>query len=599
MRTIPAGALPYLQKQYGTEPIFIIEVAWSGTQRIAYADQKIEGADYPYPTLVDITNFDTSLKITGASDSQNTSITLDDVDGHLKEILNTQDIQKCPCWIYQSFKGLPYSQKFLLFRGELTSPITWNEGDRTLQFDVVSKTTDTEIAFSMEEGDFPNVPEDARGKVWPLVFGTVCNMQAVPVRSPRKGYLATGEGIHDFTIEPRICQAHFLQCKSVIIDSREVANPQSSTSCVSWMVCHGPWNMYGLPTICEDWCQIGHVQAQWWCHWTGEYGQSCVWDDGTGGVGGTPPATLTQDTWGPDSDCIEERFNTICELEDLLAKQKVYEHPVITIKGGDKFPQGQQVTLDIDGAKFIGIFSGESFAIIDRKHPDYDTTEHILCHAITTIYSGHYELVHWNSTWTTTLDNQTWYVPQTFHASEICTEAPRWVSIAEDGAESSQKAFDDMPTGDFCWLPAGSEVFMEGETEILYIVSLIPGTVNSVAAYKTQKTTGRELLMTVPANLYTIYETDYIGYIVVEIGFEKPLSKIDDSWQDDIYVSFTSDVGPNPIDIIDWLVTKYTTLIFDPVSKAAVKIRLTNYPTNFWVKEKLSIFQLIQDIAYQ
>ncbi|MFA5344650.1 MAG: hypothetical protein WC315_00005, partial [Candidatus Omnitrophota bacterium] len=169
-----------------------------------------------------------------------------------------------------------------------------------------------------------------------------------------------------------------------------------------------------------------------------------------------------------------------------------------------------------------------------------------------------------------------------------------------------------MPTGNFCWLPAGSEVFLESdpdnpvhilaeatETEVLYIVSLIPGTVNSVAAYKKQQTTGRDLLMTVPSNLYVVYETDYIGYTVTEIGFAVPLSRVDDSWSDDIYVSFTSDVGPNPVDIIDWLLTKYTNLTFDATSKAHVKTRLTNYPNNFWVKEKLNVFQLIQDIAYQ
>ncbi len=599
MRTIPAGALPYLQKQYGSEPIFIIEIAWSGntSNRIAYSDQKIDGGNYPYPTIIDISNFDTSLKLTGSSDSQSTSITLDDTDRHLKELLDIHDIQKCPCWIYQSFKGLPYSQKFLLFRGELTSPIIWNEGERTLQFDVLNKTTDTEVAFSMEEGDFPNVPEDALGKVWPLIFGTVCNMQAVPVRSPRKGYLARGEGIHDFTIEPRICQAHFLQCKNVVIDSREVPNPEYEEPDPA---CTPGWYQCGERQWCYQGCGQSQCQDHWVCTGIG-HGGTCVFiqcsrnDDG----GSTEPPTITQDTYGPDPDCIEDRFNKICELEDLLDQQKAYEHSYITIQGGDKFPQGEQVTIDIDGAKFIGIFSGETFTILDRKHPAYDTTEHTLCHAVSTIYSGHYELVHWNSNWTQSVDGQSWYVPQMYHASETCTETPAWVSVTASGPEASQKAFDEMPTSSFCWLPAGSEVFLEGETEVLYIVSLIPGTVNSVAAYKKQVTTERELLMTVPTDLYTVYETDYDGYLVVEIGLEKPLSKIDDSWQDDIYISFTSDIGPNPIDIIDWLLTKYTTITFDPISKASVKTRLTNYPTNFWVKEKMSVLQLIQDIAYQ
>jgi len=580
MRTLSANALAALQKQYGSEPLFIVEIAWAGdsNNRVAYSDQKINGLDYPNPTLISIANFDTSLQIKGESDSQNTTIVLDDIDGTLHELLNTHDIQKAPCWVYQSFKNLPYTEKFLLFRGEIVSPVVWSEGARTLQFDVLTKTTDTEVAFSMEEGDFPNVPEDALGKVWPLVFGTVCNMQVSSVRSPRKGYLLRGEGIHDPTIEPRICQAHFLQCKSTVVDTREIANPNYART----HTCVSGWE-----------CASGELAAQ------GEtcLKTTCTRNSDTGGP--EEPATITQETWGPDPSCLEDRFDTICELESLLEQQKLYEHSTILIRGGEKFPQGQQVTINIDGAQFIGVFYGETFSIIDRKHPEYDTIDWIPCHSVGTIYSGHYESVHWNSTWVVTTDNQTWYVPQTYHSGETCTEEPTWVSVTMDGAEGSQKALDDMPTSSFCWLPAGSEVFMEGETELLYIVSLLPGTINNVAAYKKQQTTGRDLLMTVPTTYYTIYETDYVGYTVTEIGLSKALSKIDESWGDELYVSFTSDIGPNPVDIIDWLLTKYTDLLFDPTSKATVKARLVNYPNNFYVREKLNVKQLVQDIAYQ
>ena len=426
----------------------------------------------------------------------------------------------------------------------------------------------------MEEGDFPDIPEDALGKVWPLIFGTVCNMQAVPVRSPRKGYLAGGEGVHDFTIEARICQAHYLQCRSVVVDSRDIPNPRYKPAVEA--------QQYVL-----DQTTRGYAQST----------VTCVSDNTT--TVPTEPETITQDTWGADPACVEDRFTYICELDYLLQQQLQYEHSTLTIQGGNKFPQGQIVTLNIDGAKFTGIFSGESFTVAERIHPDYDTTEHILCHAIDTFYSGHYEAIHWNTTWTITPDQQTWYVSPDFFPAEICTAEPTWVNVVIDGAEASQKALDEMPTGNFCWLPAGTEVFLEAEAEVLYIVSLIPGTVNNVSAYRKQQTTGRQLLMTVPTEHYTIYETNYTGYTVIEIGFKLPLSKIDDTWGDDIYVSFTSDIGPNPVDIIAWLLTKYTNLTFDTVSKATVKARLTNYPNNFWVKDKLNIFQLIQDIAYQ
>jgi hypothetical protein len=163
-----------------------------------------------------------------------------------------------------------------------------------------------------------------------------------------------------------------------------------------------------------------------------------------------------------------------------------------------------------------------------------------------------------------------------------------------------------MPTSSFFWAPAGSEVFLEAESEILHIVSLIPGTVDKVCAYKQlgdnqhySGESGSSRLQEIPAEYYTIYETDYDGYEVVEIGLTRPLSSYGEGWGDDIFVSFTSTVGPLATDIIDWILTKYTNLTSDPVSFAAVAIKLADYPCNFYLTDRKDALQLIHDIAYQ
>lgn len=541
MRVISPEALLKLQMHYGTEPIFILEVAWSTSDavKVAYSDQKINGSDYPSPAIISVSNFDTALKLTGASDSQAISVVLDDIDGGIKTILDTQDIHKRPCWLYQTFKGLADGQKFLIFKGEISSPIIWDEGARTLSFDIATTNQDNEVAFSMEEGDFPNVPSDALGKVWPLVFGTVCNMEAVQVRSPRKGYLYAGEGVHDFTLEPRICQARYISCP-------DVSDGETTVTVMG---------------------------------------------------GGTTTVTRTQ----PDPTCIASRFDTICALLTQYDEQVTYEHPYFTVVGGDKFPQTTVVTLNIDGAKFRGYFTGNTFHVQSRWHPDFAKTASadLDCHDPG---DRGYSLQRtaWTAAWAFDTTSLTWKYPRT--ADEETCDTVGGVNITDTGGPTaSQKAYDDMATSNFCWLPAGTEVFLEAEAEILHIVSLIPGTINNVAAYKKQgENSNRELLMTVPTSLYTVYETDYDGYTVVEIGFAEKLSSINERWSDEIYVSFTSDIGPNPCDIIEWLVTKYLpTISIDTISFSAVKTSLTNYPTNFYVKTKQSVFQTIQDIAYQ
>jgi len=97
--------------------------------------------------------------------------------------------------------------------------------------------------------------------------------------------------------------------------------------------------------------------------------------------------------------------------------------------------------------------------------------------------------------------------------------------------------------------------------------------------------------MTVPAEWYTIYETDYDGYTVTEIGMAKPLSQRSEvvtnpdgthrvepsKWSDELYVTVTSSVGPNPVDIITWLINKYTSLSIDSASFNHVRTHLTKY----------------------
>jgi hypothetical protein len=166
------------------------------------------------------------------------------------------------------------------------------------------------------------------------------------------------------------------------------------------------------------------------------------------------------------------------------------------------------------------------------------------------------------------------------------------------GPKDSWAYYDEMEASNFFWAAPGSEVYMESESEILYIASLLPGTVDGVAAFRTG-VNGNRYLTEVPESYYEVFETDYQGYQVVEIGLNKALTLYNDQWEDQIYVSFTSSVGPNPCDIIEWLINKYTDLTIDSASFASVHTALTNYPNNFYLTTRPDVYELIRDIAYQ
>jgi hypothetical protein len=561
MRNVTANAAAQLALNTGTELMVILEVEWVDNGSVFYSDQDVDGCQ---AKILEMGGFDTSMILEGSSDTQELNVILDDTDDSLRAIYNSVDTHKRPARVYMLHKGLTLADKILVFKGELVTPIEWNETQRSVSFNVMSKLDATQVGFSMEEGDFPNIPEEALGKAWPLAFGKVCHLPAVKVRAPRRGYLEGGVGISDFTLPERICQALKIQCPS------QATGKQTQVTIIN-----------------------------------GVFSSNQV------------------DTVGPDLECVNRRFGEICRLRDLLTQQVAFEYDNFSVYNGVSFPQGEKTTIYVDGASFIGTFTGNTFNITSRQHPEWATFNHQYCRQVPTLAygmtsgvpqyggnstaiqgaGGYYTIADATGTptkvWVPT-DNQASFTANQNQAQAYasCDEALITTPGMIGGPKDSWAYYDAMDETSFFWAPAGTEVYTEAESEILYIVSLIPGTVDGVAAFRTAPN-GFRYLTEVPSDYYTVYETDYEGYTVTEVGLDKALSLYNDQWEDQIYVSFTSSVGPNPCDIIEWLVNKYTSLTIDSATFADVHTALTNYPTNFYLTRRPDVFDLITDIAYQ
>ena len=74
---------------------------------------------------------------------------------------------------------------------------------------------------------------------------------------------------------------------------------------------------------------------------------------------------------------------------------------------------------------------------------------------------------------------------------------------------------------------------------------------------------------------------------------------LNEGWRDDIYVTFASAIGPNIADIIQYIVTQYTTLACDATSFAHVRSRMAIFPCNFPINDKRNVLQVLQEIAFQ
>lgn len=195
MRQISGASLAEITKTSGVEPVIAVRIFWSGGETV-YCDRKFaeEGL---VGKLLQISGIEDIVDINQAATSVSLTILLDDSDGSIKNIYDYIDIHKTYVQVMQWFKGIPFSDAFIIFEGEISSPIKWSEGARTLEFQVVTKLESTEVGFSAEEGQFSFLPVSLVGKTWPVVFGTVAGSKLLSITEAASCILASGFAVVD------------------------------------------------------------------------------------------------------------------------------------------------------------------------------------------------------------------------------------------------------------------------------------------------------------------------------------------------------------------------------------------------------------------
>lgn len=525
MRSLSANALAKLEEDFGNEPILVVEVVWGGqTASEFYADRSIPEANV-VGRIREVSGLDEALQVSGGAQSQQITVKLDDFDGHIKAIFDAQDVHKRKVRLWQWFAGLDWSDRFLVFTGQINSPVIWSEGERTFSLTVVNRIEDAEVGFSAEEGAFPSLPEELIGKPWPLCFGKCINVPALRAVPAVNGTLATGVGIKDFTLPARIALANKITC------------PQSPI------------------------------------------GFRCTNFFGGGGI-----CTIV---FEPDGDCLQARCHEIERLNFELADQQRFEYKVFTVYGGKNFPQSKTITLNINGGKFTGFFNGtdanpsETFTCTSRLHPRNDGSNRVKQDAAEQFVESKCSGIK--------TDQDSNFTPSAF--------GPLWTGVRD--SRVSWQNYRKYKAADFFWAEGGSRVTLDGDNGITYIANILPSTILSVKAYRTVN--GNRFLLSVPSAFYTLQLTDYIGYQVSEVVFQRPLSRENQEegggWEDDIFVTLISSVGPNTVDILRWFIETYTEFEIDEPSFGAARPQLENYPMHFPLLVRKNIITVLQEIA--
>jgi len=485
MRILNPAILAKIATKLGTEPVNILEVQWvADGPFLKYGDKDISIANID-GVILEISTLESVLKLDGAAQSQGISVKLSDSSGKLKDIFNNHDIHGKTCILFQWFDSLPLDEKFKLYEGQITSPIEWSEGDRTLSFSVITQLEDKEVGFSPEEGLFPFIPKDKVGVAWPLVFGTVVAVPAVRLSQIATTIATTTIGIKDPSLRGQLSfmgvrenelKALFEFYAFAAAFVSLTADPDGDSNAVA---AEGVLN-----TLESQLAQIAITLAN-----------------------------------------LRNDRNT---LVNISVRQSQDQNSTLTVADASGFPSGT-ITLQAADIILTGSFSGNTFIIDNLNLTEY-------------------------------------------------------------------KGFNGTVFG-FTFKKEGALVTIKSTAPVIYVANLLPGTVSFVQAFK-QVENGR-LLSIVDRSLFTVATEDINGYTITYLFFNKPLSGSDNTFEDEIFVTQTSTVGPNTVDIIQFLIEKYTNLTVDTATFATVKTQIDNYPSHFALLERRNVLSVVEDIAFQ
>lgn len=559
MRNLSSTLTDKLSKKFGLSTTVYVGIDWNGGGETLYSS---EASDKAQKALIDLGGMDTATLVSGNGASQSVTITLSDTDGTLTDLLNRVDIHKRPAKVYLGFDGLDSDQSVVMLDGEVNSPIEWDEHARTLRLTIVNKIEGRLFGFAMEDGYFLRVPDKYRNAPWPFRFGNTCAYPAVRVANGTTGTLLEGQGVLDPSLDARICQAQQINCPTVSAGAGLQAGVSPLTEAQN------------ITQATITWGQADFFENDP----TTPFGEK-VLPDGASSQFQTDPygnSTLSQ----PDAECERAKFTELCQLLRDRANQLVYVNSTLEVLGGEKFPQGETVTIQVNDVTYTGTFAGQTFTIATTDRMDAPTSNPD-CAAATDPYLGY----------------SRGSESEPGSLAECATPTTQLELVVIGGAGDAWRNLGNMRSPGFRWLPAGTDVRLTNDATEVHVVSMVPGTVEGVYAYRTLGDVSQ--LTELPTDYYSVAYVDYGGYLVSEIHIARPLDSYAENWEDTIYAAFDSDIGPNPVAVLEYLTNNYTDFTVDTDSFVTATSQLANYPCNFYYASKSNVLQVMQKIAYE
>lgn len=505
MRSVSGGLISFLQAGQGIESVlgvsFGLGIKWYADKSIGNIYTGVEGR------IIQCSPIESILKLSGGGGSGQVTVVLDNTD-------NTWDYKNLLNLVFTkvTFKQFFYSTNLdgskvqrgsvEVYRGHISTPISWDEVNRTVTFTISQSIKSREAGYCIENlGNFPKADVIAHlGQPLPMIFGHVYHSPCVKITQIPSIWTTEGFGLVDKTIDKQIAKLRSQLMNTVLYGDIDMADASLAQQ--------------------NDELKSLQEQAQ---------------------------------------QIIEHNDKIMQDIHDLEHERSNQ----MQLAGSGRVP----LQLNMKFAKG----PGDCQVRIDNM-----------------IFNARIPA----GSLTGSMDRHTVKGPgETFQ---------QW--IAEG----------------FKWVRAGSRVQLLTPYEVWYIASTTPGAVLKVWAYRSIG--GQRMLTPVPKEWYSIKTIGVATCVVLNmplssrdwileqrrIYFENVWGKYlpihinqPFDWEDELYVEFAGEIGPEPMGIMSWLIETFDsdyTIEADPDSSPD---DINKYKMHFMISVKEDCIKLIQDICYQ
>lgn len=191
MRNVTTATSTQLNTATGTESVLIVGIDWessSTTEWFATKDITV-GSKVCKGVILSVGTFTSEKKSENSGTVNSINLMLSDADGTFKDAIDNYAIERSTIIVYQHFVGNAETDLMLLMIGTVEGRPAWDEGQRAFNLTAVSKLKSSQMGYAPTTTDYPDLMPEASGVAWPMIFGSCAHVPALQVYRHSAGML--------------------------------------------------------------------------------------------------------------------------------------------------------------------------------------------------------------------------------------------------------------------------------------------------------------------------------------------------------------------------------------------------------------------------